>query len=205
LSSSIVAQKRDLRAAVLAARAALTPGDRATRSRAIAARLVALPQLGASRTVALYAPLGTEVDALELAALLDPSRPVYPRCASGGDRRLEFARCAPAALVKGPLGAREPPPGCAAVPLAELDCVVVPGLAFSLDGHRLGRGGGYYDATLEASPRAFRIGVAFEVQLVPAVPREAHDAPLDAIATESRLLIFERPRAAATPATPGSP
>jgi 5-formyltetrahydrofolate cyclo-ligase len=115
------------------------------------------------------------------------------------------ARCTPAELVQGRFGAREPPPGRGGVPLTEVDCVIVPGLAFAPDGRRLGRGGGHYDATLAAMPRALRVGVAFDAQLVRAVPHEAHDAFLDALATESRLLTFHRQRPAAVPAAPGTP
>jgi len=81
--------------------------------------------------------------------------------------------------VRGPFGAAEPPPGAPEIDLAEIGCVVLPGVAFSLDGLRLGRGGGHYDATLAAMPRAARIGVAFDLQIVPALPREPHDATLD--------------------------
>jgi 5-formyltetrahydrofolate cyclo-ligase len=41
-------------------------------------------------------------------------------------------------------------------------------------------------------PRALRIGVAFDLQVVPEVPREAHDEPLDAVATDQRVLVFPR-------------
>jgi 5-formyltetrahydrofolate cyclo-ligase len=146
-----------------------------------------------SQTVALYAPLGTEVDVLELVRRLE-GRDVtvlFPR-AVPGDRRMRFAACAPAELVAGPLGAREPPPTSPAVDEREIDCVVLPGLAFSLDGHRLGRGGGYYDATLPTLSRAARVGVAFEPQLVASLPHEAHDATLDALVTEARTLRFSR-------------
>jgi 5-formyltetrahydrofolate cyclo-ligase len=68
----------------------------------------------------------------------------------------------------------------------------MPGVAFSEDGLRLGRGGGYYDATLGALPAAARIGLAFDVQLVPALPREPHDARMDAIVTDARVLAFRR-------------
>jgi 5-formyltetrahydrofolate cyclo-ligase len=202
--SSIAEQKRALRSAVLAARAALSPEARAAASRAIAARVAALPEVARARIVALYAPLGAEVDALALAALLDPAQIAYPRCAAGA-RRLEFARCDPEALVAGPVGAREPPAACAAVPLAGIDVVVVPGVAFGRDGRRLGRGGGHYDATLAALPHARRVGVAFEVQLVDTVPHEVHDARLDLLATEARLLGFDRPLAGDGLAAPRSP
>ena len=50
----------------------------------------------------------------------------------------------------------------------------------------------FYDATLPLLPRAARVGLAFDVQIVPTLPRDAHDAPLDAVVTESRILAFRR-------------
>lgn len=184
--------KAELRAALLAARSRLTPEDRADRSRRIAARLDALPALRKARVVATFAPLGAEVDGLAavMGARARGATVVFPRI--DGERLLGFAPCEPAGLVKGPAGALEPPPACAPVAPETIDVVLVPGVGFSEDGHRLGRGGGYYDAALAALPRAVRIGVAFEVQVVHELPREAHDASLDALVTESRTLAFAR-------------
>ncbi len=182
-----------LRAALLAARGRLDPSARARASAAVAARLEALDLVREARTVATYAPLGSEVDLLELARRLAARgvRVLFPRVVPG-ERRMRLARCAPGDLVPGPLGAPEPPAAAPVVAEDEVDCVLVPGLAFSLDGHRLGRGGGHYDATLPSLPRAARIGVAFEAQVVPAIPREPHDATLDALVTEARTLRLAR-------------
>jgi 5-formyltetrahydrofolate cyclo-ligase len=141
----------------------------------------------------VYAPLGTEVDSSEIArrAALRGARLVFPR-AVPGERRLAFAPAEPGALVAGPFGALEPASGAPEVGLDEIDCAIVPGVAFSLDGLRLGRGGGHYDATLERMPRAFRVGLAFEVQIVATLPREPHDVPLDALVSEARALRFGR-------------
>jgi 5-formyltetrahydrofolate cyclo-ligase len=190
--------KRALRSELIAARARLTQAERAAKSREIADRMDALPAFRDARVVALYAPLGTEVDALELArrAAGRGARVAFPR-AVPGERRLVFARCEPRELVRGPLGAGEPPAGAPIVEADEISCVVMPGVAFSLDGVRLGRGGGYYDATLRAMPRTPRVGVAYDVQLVPSLPREPHDATLDAVVTEARTLLFSRDSAAA--------
>jgi 5-formyltetrahydrofolate cyclo-ligase len=184
--------KRALRAELIAVRARLPADERAERSRAIAERIEAVAAFRDARVVALYAPLGTEVDALEIArrARRRGARVVFPRAAAG--RLLAFARCEPAELARGPLGAAEPPPGAPAVDAAEIECVVVPGVAFSLDGLRLGRGGGYYDATLKTMAHAARIGVGYDVQVVPSLPREPHDVPLDAVVTEARTLLFPR-------------
>jgi 5-formyltetrahydrofolate cyclo-ligase len=182
-------RKRALRSTLIAERARLSVEERAERSLLIAERAARLPFVSGARIVALYAPLGTEVDALELARLLGPVRTVYPRNVPGS-RALAFARCQPRELVRGPLGAREPPAAEPAIDPADVDCVVMPGIGFSTSGHRLGRGGGYYDATLRDMPGARRVGLAFDVQLLEELPLESHDARLDAIVTESRTLTF---------------
>jgi 5-formyltetrahydrofolate cyclo-ligase len=190
-SESTTERKRALRTSLIAERARLMPDERALFSRRIAEQALHLPILSGARLVAVYAPLGTEVDALEIARLLGALQPVYPRVVTGA-RRLEFARCDPRELVRGPLGAREPPAGAPAVDLREIECVILPGIGFSLQGQRLGRGGGYYDATLRDVPAAFRVGLAFEVQVVPEIPSEPHDERLDALVTEARTLTFSR-------------
>jgi 5-formyltetrahydrofolate cyclo-ligase len=186
-------RKRALRVELVARRAQLGADERAAHAAAIAARIGDLSAFRDAGTVALYAALGAEVDATRItgAALVRGARVVFPR-AVPGSRRLAFARCDPADLVRGPLGVAEPPPGAPEVDLAEIGCVVLPAVAFSLDGLRLGRGGGYYDATLAAMPGAARVGVAFELQIVPVLPREPHDVRLDAVVTEARTLLFPR-------------
>jgi 5-formyltetrahydrofolate cyclo-ligase len=183
-------RKRSQRRDVLAALGALSPMERGERSRAIAARLVALPAFGAARAIALYASLGTEVDTgpLAIAAAGAGKLLAWPRT-SAGERRLAFAACAPAALVPGPMGTGEPPPAAPRVTLDSLDLALVPGVAFDAALRRLGRGGGHYDATLAALPaRALRVGLAFECQVVAEVPAEAHDLRVDLLVTEARLL-----------------
>jgi 5-formyltetrahydrofolate cyclo-ligase len=185
--------KAALRRELVAARAALSPADRAERAALAAARLLAFPPLLQARTVGAYAPLGAELDPAPAVEGLRArgARIVYPRVRPG-TRVLAFAEAEPAALVKGPLGVLEPPPGSPGLEASALDALLIPGVAFSLDGLRLGRGGGYYDATLAAAPHAVRAALAFELQVVAALPAEAHDARVDALATEARLLLFPR-------------
>jgi len=193
VTADLKAQKRELRSELIAARARLDQEERFRRSQRIADRLEALDRFAAARTVALYAPLGTEVDSGAVARRVSArgGRVLYPRTVPG-ERRLVFCSCEPFELVKGPLGAGEPPPGAREVDLGDVDCFVIPGVGFSEDGLRLGRGGGYYDVTLRQAPRAFRVGVGFDVQLRPTLPREPHDAQLDAIVTDERTLRLVR-------------
>ncbi len=67
------------------------------------------------------------------------------------------------------------------------DVVFVPLLAFTANGGRLGQGGGYYDRWLAAHPGAFRIGMAWDMQLADKLPAEAHDMPLNAVVTPTRI------------------
>jgi 5-formyltetrahydrofolate cyclo-ligase len=184
------AAKDALRERMRAVRSDLAPAAREAASRAIAARVAALPAWAGARTVALYPSAGSEVDAWELGrlALASGKQVAWPRL-TGSGRAMEFACCAPSELVAGPARVLEAPPSATALPLEALDLVVVPGLAFDPAGRRLGRGRGHYDATLvRLRPGAVRIGICFEAQVVDRVPTEPHDAPLDAVVTEARVL-----------------
>ena len=73
-----------------------------------------------------------------------------------------------------------------ALDLARVDLILVPGLAFTKDGARLGRGGGYYDRLLASCPAyTRRIGVCFAAQLVASLPVEPHDQRVARVITES--------------------
>jgi 5-formyltetrahydrofolate cyclo-ligase len=70
---------------------------------------------------------------------------------------------------------REPVAG-EEVPLSHIDCLIVPGLAFTKAGARLGRGGGYYDRVLASiDSNTVTVGVCFEFQVLEALPVESHD------------------------------
>jgi 5-formyltetrahydrofolate cyclo-ligase len=179
-----------LREHAVAVRRALSAEARAEASRAIAVRLSGLPAWRAARTIALYAALGAEVDTAESLrlAVAAGKRVAWPRLSAGG-RTMDFAACAGEDLIPGPARALEPPPSAPAVPPSEIDLVAVPGVAFDASGGRLGRGRGHYDAALALLPGAtWKVGLAFDAQIVPAVPREPHDALLDAVVTEMRTL-----------------
>ena len=93
-------------------------------------------------------------------------------------------------LIEGRHGIREPGIDAPIVPLGEVDLIIVPALAFDEAGRRLGRGGGFYDRFLERTGgRAFTFGLAFDEQVVAEVPSEAHDATVDAVATDRRLIM----------------
>ena len=152
--------------------------------------VAALPEWQSARHVLLYLAFGNEISVEPLAADEAASRQFYaPRCAKG--RQLEIYPFVPGEtpLVPGPWGIREPDPAFA--PPADvglLDLVLVPSLLLSRDGTRLGYGGGYYDRFLPRLPaRCVTVGVAPNALVVPTLPREAWDIPLDIVVTETTI------------------
>ncbi|HYV65672.1 MAG TPA: 5-formyltetrahydrofolate cyclo-ligase [Myxococcales bacterium] len=150
-------------------------------SRAAQERLLASGLL--TGTVGLYRALPSECGTELLARALG-ARACFP-CVVPGQAELEFRREG-GAWARGPLGMQEPQGE--RVPLREIDVLVVPAVAVDLQGRRLGRGRGHYDATLAAF-RGRTAALVFESQLVPEVPVGEHDRPVDAVCTEARLVL----------------
>lgn len=79
-----------------------------------------------------------------------------------------------------------PQPGAAAA-VVEPQALIVPGLAFTAEGLRLGQGGGHYDRWLGAHPGVLTIGLAWDVQVVDELPTEPHDHTMNAVVTPTRV------------------
>lgn len=93
-------------------------------------------------------------------------------------------------LVSGRFGIREPAATCIEMPVADFDLVLVPGVAFDSCGHRLGRGKGFYDRLL-ANFEGTKAGIAFDEQIVEAIPTEQQDVRMDFILTPTRCVKCE--------------
>lgn len=84
---------------------------------------------------------------------------------------------------------REPKSPSIPLPIERIDVVIVPLVAASFDGHRLGYGGGYYDRFLsKIRSDTITIGLAYEMQVFDTIPTEEHDVKLNYIVTENRIL-----------------
>lgn len=195
-ASDAAAEKRALRTELLAQRRALPTATIAGASSAVVASLRALPELGPGpRRVLLYAADADEVSLEPL--LTDPPEGwevLLPRV-EGTTLALVPHRPGDA-LVVGYRGVREPagPP----VAPSSVDVAVVPGVAFTPDGRRLGRGAGLYDRTLPTLEGAVRVGVCAERFVRPTLPVAAHDATVDVVVTDASV----RRRAAVAPDAP---
>ncbi len=181
--------KTQLRARLLDRRRALDPETVRRASALACTRLAALPEWAAAGTVALYVGWRGEADPLPLLDAAGGRRVALPVIAPGEELLRFYAVDGAADLAPGAFGIPAPVPEAArAVAAADLDLVVVPGVAFDAEGRRLGLGRGYYDRLLAAAPRALRVGFAFEWQLVASVPVEAHDLSMDLVVTEGSVL-----------------
>ena len=186
--------KAALRAAAHKRRAAFHPVDAPRRlgpPRRISSRQCRLPSRRGRRRL-LADPRRARLQADPGAA--DGYRPAS--LPAGGARRRAAARAAlweqGAPLYEAGFGTLAP---AETAPRAEPDVIIMPLLGFDRHGTRLGYGGGYYDRTLAALTKRPRlIGFAFAPQELDAIPREAHDVPLDAIVTEARCSPFRQRR-----------
>ena len=142
-----------------------------------------LALLAPGLTVTSYVPIGSEADPSPLARAAVEAGCVIalPHVTTRAEPMRFLAWDTEAALVAGPFGLSQPAHDAAAlVP----DIILTPLLAFDAKLDRLGQGAGYYDRAFGQFPDARRIGVAWEVQQVDALPVDAWDMPLHAVITE---------------------
>ncbi len=166
-----------------------TLAGREEKSRALAEAVAAHPAFTRSSQIAIFAPLPSEPD-VELLWVKRVRGFCYPRVIGS---EIEFVAVGSLAdLTPSPWhpAVREPAAAYARIVAPEeIGLLLVPGLAFTRDGHRLGRGGGFYDRFLARLPTsAFKLGVCFDLQVVASLATESHDQLVDAVATESGLL-----------------
>lgn len=180
--------KRESRRILLAGRRALTGAAVADASRAIVAALRVLPELAGRRRILLYA---ADADEVSVDALFedppDDWEVLLPRVV---DEALVAVRYVPGEpLVAGYRGIREPAGVAlhAARNISAIDAVIVPGVAFTRDGTRLGRGAGMYDRLLPQLTRAVRIGICMEPFVVQELPHETHDVAVDVLVTDASV------------------
>ena len=163
-------------------------------SRAICEKFVSLPQYAAARTVMFYVDVRTEVrtrDSLAT-ALTHGKQIVVPWCNAAGELELFWLKSMDDLSI-GMYKILEPKPELRTLPdrqvaVRELDLIMVPGVAFTREGARMGHGKGYYDKLLEhARPDTPLVALAFECQLFPDIPTQAHVVFMDLVITESNV------------------
>ena len=166
MTLNIGAEKKALRRVALTARRSLSAADRAAKSAAIERMLQAQPLFSAARRIFAYASMEDEVHTEEiLQGMLARGQEVF----------------LPYIVGKGRIASPE-----------SLDLILVPGVAFSPTGARLGMGGGFYDAFLPRATKAFRLALSYQCQIFSEIPMAAHDVGVDRVLTENGFLPEEK-------------
>lgn len=178
---TIAEEKKLLRRKALETRRAVGTAEREAAARTVSARLLAEPDIqtaisgGGWIAVYLAMPEELDLDVFIHAALDRGAKLLAPRWNGEGYSFVPLSRKSDGTLdvVVGHFSVREPP---AASGEFEPEVIVLPGLAFTLSGNRLGFGGGYYDRLVaKAGDKVKTIGVAFPCQIASSLPVEPHD------------------------------
>ena len=164
MNGDLVSKKNTVRAEMRLQLRALTSEDRQSLSDEICERVLEMAQWAEAQNLILFSPL--------------PSEPIITPLKLDCDVRKVSCATVP-----------QSPKSESDLHLPEtIDLILVPGLAFSKDRHRLGRGGGFFDRLLAGpAAKAFKIGICFSFQLLDTTPTEAHDIVMDAIVTDREI------------------
>lgn len=163
------------------------------RSALIHQRLFAQLEFFQAEVIAFYMAIDREVRTQEMVreALGQGKKVLIPKLYREADPlRLSEVRDIDAELRRGPWGILEPQEEyLRPIPLAEVELIIVPGVAFDPKGGRIGFGKGYYDRMLARMGGSVGlIGLAFEFQVLPEVPQLRHDISVHKIITEERVI-----------------
>jgi 5-formyltetrahydrofolate cyclo-ligase len=158
-------QKTALRAEMMKQLRQMTAEDRQSYSDEICERILEMAKWAEAQSAVLFVPL--------------PSEPIITPLKLDCDvRKVSCVTIPQSARTETELHLPE-----------SIDLILVPGLAFSNDRRRLGRGGGFFDRLLAGrAAQAFKLGICFSFQITDEVPSEPHDVVMDAVITDSGAL-----------------
>ena len=180
---SISERKKGLRQKMLAMRRALSANETESRSSSLKENILSLPEYkNAKKIMAFLAMKGeSNLDGFIRQALLDGKEVYIPVCLP--ERQMEAGRL---------LGLRNLPAGYEVTSPESLDLVLIPGLAVSQEGIRLGMGAGYYDRYLARVPFEKRVAALWDFQVIPDIPSEPFDQKIAKIVTDKSVIVTKR-------------
>lgn len=182
--------KTGLRRTLLRCRSEMDQAAWQSASRQAQQRLMSLEIFAQAGCIALYAPIRNEVDTRLLfeEALRLGKRVLYPKVC--GDEMRFHEVTATDDLEQGSFGIPEPCVAGAGYMPDEADLIVVPGVAFDLNGHRIGFGKGYYDRCLFGlRKQPVLVGLCHDFQLLEQIPSEGHDIRMQYLVTDQRIIV----------------
>jgi 5-formyltetrahydrofolate cyclo-ligase len=185
-SSGSASQAKDqLRAQCRELREKLGLAYRDRASERICERIQQWGAFQSAHVIFAYLPMRGEVDLRPLIARSPDIRWAIPRVVDTPIRHLIFHAYQSDRLLAHRYGMLEPDPSVPQIAPHKADLIIVPGMAFTPSGYRLGYGGGYYDRLLVQPGLAPTLGVCYQALLVGEIPHEHHDVPVGNLVTET--------------------
>lgn len=180
--------KQALRTLLLTKRLKQLPEKKKINDEKIVAQIKSLPEFQNANQILFYIPIQGEVDLTKIFAEYNDKKDfVLPRVIYSTKDLNLYKINKMDDLEKGSYEIPEPKNDLKIIAPEDIDLVLLPGVGFSLDGHRIGYGEGFFDRLLKKIPSP-KIGIAYEFQIVKNVPAEEHDVPVDMIITEDRII-----------------
>jgi 5-formyltetrahydrofolate cyclo-ligase len=171
-------------------RNSLSKGEISKKSSEVEKRLFLLPEFKKSNAILFYASFGKEIETEKMIekALANKKNVCVPVTSFKDKTLLASSIKGLSDLEKKPNGLIEPRK-INSCPIEKIDLIVVPGVVFDEEGYRVGYGGGFYDRLLKKAPRkTVTVGLCFEQNIAKNVPKQSHDAKMDFVISEKRVI-----------------
>jgi 5-formyltetrahydrofolate cyclo-ligase len=186
------AMKVKLRSQKLLERINHRKSEKSAKDKKIIIKITELPEIKKARRILFYLPIHGEVDLEPLFNKLRKRKFILPRVKDEKTLHLYYVENLEE-VEKGSFNIREPKLHLKRAKPSEVEIVLVPGVVFAKNGHRIGYGKGFYDRLLKKT-KALKIGIAYEFQIVENIPGEPHDTPMDMIVTEKKIIRVKNPK-----------
>lgn len=184
-----IKEKKELRQYYSAQRKNIKSSEK---DNAIALRLLTDEFIKKADVVLIYASFGSEINTWDMAKTLlyRNVRLAYPLCGKNSEMTFHVVSSLEQLTIKpyGKFGIHEPDASFPKPAITEKSVCILPGLAFTEEGGRLGYGGGFYDRFLAANKKIHKIALSYEKLIVPELPLLPHDIRTDIIITEERTV-----------------
>ena len=183
--------KYDIRKDILSKRNSLSEFEIINNSKIISTRVIATKEYQRSKSIGAYYPIGSEVKTFDiikhsidnkkevgLPRVIDCTKIEFFKIIEDSFEKIKF--------TKGKYGIFEN--SMSSTSIDQMDLLIIPGIAFDLQGNRIGYGKGYYDRLLSSRKAKYIIGLAYEAQVINEIPKNDHDIPVNIIITEKRTI-----------------
>lgn len=176
--------KTEIRRRMRELKRAVTAEEKLRRSETVMRSVEQLPEFQRARVVLLYWSMADEVQTHAFVERWYRAKTLLLPCVDGDDLVLR-QYTGPECMVAGEQFGIGEPTGEEWKDLGAVELIVVPGVAFDKQNNRMGRGRGFYDRLLKSTPNAVKVGVAYDFQMLDAIPVEPHDVKMNRVITEN--------------------